>query len=132
MISRMWSVHSADDHLIHRPVHVTLCTRCSRHILIGIVHGWDTCTDLESLTIQAEITALITRRITYDLVPKGNGRYLIDRDIYRIRAPREYPVLINHICPDGREPSIAWRIPENKPSANPRPKPAPGNSPVPF
>ena len=111
MISRTWAPHSADDHLINRAAHITLCTHCSRHVLIAIVSGWDTCTDLESLTIQAEITALIARRITYDLVPKANSSYLISRDIYRIRAPREYPVLINHICPDGREPSIAWRIP---------------------
>lgn len=133
MISRQWSPHSTDDHLISRPVRMGPCTGCGRHILYAITYGWDTYVDLDSLPIRAEANALLAGRFTYDLVPKARGRYLIDRDVYRI-SKREYPILASHACPSGRQPGMESRPPEpeKKPPANPRPKPAPDNSPIPF
>lgn len=131
MISRMWSAHSADDHLINRPAQIAPCTDCSRHLIVAIVAGWTIYTDLDALTIHAEIAALLTGRFTYDLAPKGNSRYLIHRDIYRIRR-REYPVLANHACPSGREPSMEWHIPDKTQKKTALVIPATANERVPF
>jgi hypothetical protein len=99
------------DHLISRPACTQPCTACHRHILIAIDQGLTIHADPEPLTVPAEIAARLTGRGTYDITRTGGKTYLITRDIFRIRADREYPVVGGHACIPGHQPGNGWHPP---------------------
>lgn len=106
------------EHLIDRPARYQPCPRCARHTLIAWTGGIKTRTDPESLNIHAEIAALLTRRLTFDVYVYGLPRrmHLEWRDIDRIRARRKYPVVASHQCmplpvPPGIAPETDLAIP---------------------
>jgi hypothetical protein len=109
------------DHLISRPAYTQLCTTCHRHILTAIDQGLTIHADPEPLGIPAEIAARLTGRGTYDITRTGGKTYLITRDIFRIRADREYPVIGDHLCIQGHRLVNSWHPPPMR-GHQPRPK----------
>lgn len=129
-----WRTTSA-DHLIDRPMQIAVCDQCGTHLLVAIVGGITTYADMQPLSVNAEIAAILCGRATFDIVTDGIRKaYLVSRDIFRIRGERKCSVVASHACPTGRRPSMGWRIPAKRESA-PTPKPAPvirDNDKVPF
>lgn len=110
-------------HLISRPAYTEPCTGCRRHILIAIDGGLIVYADLTPLDIPAEIAARLTGRGVYDITRIGGKTHLITRDIFRVRAGREHPVIGDHVCIPGRRPVNGWKPPPAR-GYQPRPKTA--------
>lgn len=129
-----WRTTSA-DHLINRPLQTAPCDQCGTHLLVAIVGGITAYVDMQALSVNAEIAAILCGRLTFDIMPDGMRKaYLADRDIFRIRGERKYSVVASHQCATGRRPSMGWRLPAERQSV-PTPKPAPvirDNDKVPF
>lgn len=101
-----------NDHLISRPAYTAPCTGCRRHILIAIDGGLTIYADPDPLGIPAEIAARLTGRGIYDTVRNPGGKtHLISRDIFRVKAAREYPVIGDHACIPGHRPGGGWKPP---------------------
>lgn len=97
-------------------LHATLtsCPRCHSlviHALDAPVAAFDVRLDPLPLTETQELAALLTGRITYDLIPIGGHHEIALRDQWRIRT-RKYPVLATHQCP-GPIPATAAAIAHN-------------------
>jgi hypothetical protein len=87
-------------HLIDRPAQYQPCPRCGKTTLTAITGGMPVRLDPETLTINAEIAAILAKRITWDVYILGlPGRmYVEPRDIDRIRADRKRAVIASHTC----------------------------------
>jgi RNA polymerase subunit RPABC4/transcription elongation factor Spt4 len=87
-------------HLIDRPAKYQPCPRCGKTTLTAITGGMPVRLDPESLSINAEIAAILAKRITWDVYILGlPGRmYVEPRDIDRIRADRKRAVIASHTC----------------------------------
>jgi hypothetical protein len=82
------------------------CPRCRClviHALDAPVAAFDVRLDPEPLTEIGELTALLSGRMTYDLIPVWGHHELAYRDQWRMRH-RKHPVLATHRCP-GRIPA---------------------------
>lgn len=77
--------------------------RCGQPILAATVGGLDKHIDPTPLTEAGELAALLTGRSTYDLAGARRD-HLIRRDIHRIHAGRQHPVLAEHRCGAGPAP----------------------------
>jgi hypothetical protein len=86
------------DHLITRPARIINCPRCGALALTAVTGGLTTVTSIEPLSIDQEIAALLTGRTTFDMQIRGTHIYLEWRDVTRIQAGREYPVVAIHQC----------------------------------
>lgn len=86
------------QHLTTEPATAAVCARCGARVIAAVVDGLTTIADIQPLTIDEEIAALLTGHATFDLQPNGNRVYLEWRDITRIRAGRNYPVVAAHGC----------------------------------
>jgi len=88
------------EHLIDRAARYQPCPKCERHTLTAIVGGMPIRADPEPLTINAEIAALLSGLITFDVHSYGLPRkmHLEDRDIDRIKRGHKYPVVAMHTC----------------------------------
>lgn len=124
-----------NDHLISRPAYTEPCTGCRRHILIAVDGGLTVHADPIALNIPAEIAARLTGRGVYDTCRTLGGKtYLISRDIFRVMARREYPVVGDHACIPGRQPGNSWHPPPVR-TNQPRPETGPAaadTSEIPF
>lgn len=76
------------------------CPSCRRHTLLASDGGLAVRADLEHLSVNGEITALIQNRATFDVLIYGLPRrmHLEFRDLDRIRAGRRHPVIADHQC----------------------------------
>jgi hypothetical protein len=86
------------QHLITTPAKTGECSRCGAVVLTAITGGLTTVTDARPLSVDEEIAALLTSRVTFDLQQTGTQAYLEWRDLTRIRAGRRYPVVAIHQC----------------------------------
>lgn len=117
----------------YRPVQITPCQHCQQHLAVAVVSGMTTYCDPEPLSIAAEIAAIMTGRITYDVVPETSRKaYLHDRDIFRIRGGREYVVIAAHSCPTGMRPCMPWEIRKPPPAKAAAPRKETSDARVPF
>ena len=89
------------QHLITEPAKAAECTRCGDPVFAAITGGLTTITDIHPLSVNEEITALLTGRPTFDLQSSGKQAYLEWRDITRIKAGRHHPVVAAHQCGPG-------------------------------
>lgn len=123
-------------HLISRPAYSEPCTACRRFILIAVDGGLTVYADPVPLGIPAEIAARLSGRGVYDAARTLSGKtYLISRDIFRVMARREYPVIGDHVCIPGRQPGNGWRLPPARGVHQPRPEtpqPAIDTGEIPF
>ena len=103
------------DHLISRPARLIPCHGCHRHILAAIDGGLTIAADPQAITAIAEITARITGRAAYDITRSGTRAYLVYRDLHRVRAQRDYPVVADHECPAGALPYYQLIPPKTPP-----------------
>lgn len=92
------------EHSITRPAHLANCTRCGNLVIKAITSGLTTITDPQPLNTNQEIQALMTGQPTFDLVAFGRNVFLEWRDLIRIRASRDYPVVAQHRCVPGSQP----------------------------
>lgn len=104
------------QHLVTQPAKTAECSRCGNTVITAITGGLTTVTDIQALSIGEEIAAILAGRVTFDLHAQGKQVFLEWRDIIRIRAGRNYPVVALHQC---------------GPSARPMPIPAAPVSPLP-
>ena len=98
-----------------RRARLTTCPRCHAAVIRALdapVAALDVRLDPVPLDIRAELAALISGRLTYDLIPAGFGQEIEYRDEMRIRK-RNYPVLAEHQCP-GPIPATAVRRPRKR------------------
>jgi hypothetical protein len=72
----------------------THCPRCHRIVLAATVDGLDTLVDTEALTDLGELSALLARRPTFNLI----GERLVHRSPERIRNGGPGTVLAGHDC----------------------------------
>jgi hypothetical protein len=80
---------------------LTTCARCRAltiHALDAPVAALDIYLDPKPLNEIEELTALMSGRMTYDLIPVWGRHEIAHRDQWRIQK-REYPVLATHRCP---------------------------------
>ena len=103
------------DHLISRPARLIPCHGCHRHVLAAIDGGLTIAADPQAITAIAEITARITGRAAYDITRSGTRAYLVYRDLHRVRAQRDYPVVADHECPAGVMPYYRLIPPKTSP-----------------
>jgi len=91
------------EHLIDRPAHYQPCPRCTRHTLTAWCGGIHTRLDPEPLSVNQEIAAILSGRLTYDVLILGLPRRMYPewRHLLRIQAPRRHPVIATHVCPPG-------------------------------
>jgi hypothetical protein len=81
--------------------HARPCPRCGAATVRGLTEppaAWTAVTDPIPLGPAEEIQALLSGRMTYDLVTIGRHCELIARDQFRITR-RDHPVLATHQCP---------------------------------
>jgi hypothetical protein len=86
------------QHLINTPAKTGECSRCGAIILTAITGGLTTVTDIQPLSVDEEIAALLLGRATFDLQQTGTQTYLEWRDLTRIRAGRNHPIVAIHQC----------------------------------
>ncbi|GLY81857.1 hypothetical protein [Actinoallomurus iriomotensis] len=88
------------------------CGRCRCaviHALDAPVCAFEVRLDPEPLTEIEELQALMSGRMTYDLIRVGHHHEIAYRDQWRIRK-RKYPVLVTHQCPGRIPATVATRI----------------------
>jgi hypothetical protein len=73
---------------------MTTCYRCHRLVLAATVGGLDYRIDVDPLTEMGELTALLSKRATFDLT----GELLTQRGPERIRDHPPTTVLAQHTC----------------------------------
>lgn len=121
------------EHLIDRPAYAGRCPSCRAAVLIAVDGGLDVTTEIIPASVNAEITAWLTRRYAWEIIrdPDTRQTRLRFRGLARIKAGRSHPVVLAHECPDGRRPVIPWAIPPPKPSPGKIPA-VTDDAPVPF
>jgi len=92
-----------NQHLVTEPARPVTCSRCGQQVIHAVTGGLTTITDTTPLSVNEEITALLTGRPTFDLQSNGNRAYLEWRDITRIKAGRRHPVVAAHQCGPGTQ-----------------------------
>lgn len=116
------------EHLIDRPAHYQPCPRCGSHTLTAYSSGIHIRLDPETLNAEQELAALLSGRMTYDLMVLGLPRRMHPawRDQTRIRS-RRYQVVATHQCsgksrPGPPQPEIQITVPVPKPADNNQPQ----------
>lgn len=94
------------QHLITTPARAATCNACGSTVIHAVTGGLTTITDTTPLSVNEEIAAILAGRSTFDLQTAGNQLYLEWRDVTRIRAGRNYPVLAIHGCARGAQHPI--------------------------
>ncbi len=89
--------------MIDIPAVLDHCPRCGAQVLDATSDGLPTRADAQPLDPQAELAALMSGQLTYDVQPLGLPRrpYLHYRDAFRIQAERKWTVVATHKCPPG-------------------------------
>lgn len=88
------------------------CPRCHCaliHALDAPVAALDVHLDPEPLTEIEELQAVLSGRMTYDLIPVWGHHEIAYRDQWRIRK-RKYSVLATHRCPGRIPATVAMQI----------------------
>lgn len=86
----------------------TACGWCDSAVILALdapIAARTVRLDPAPLDAHQELAARTSGRLTYDLIPAGGHREVVERDEYRIRR-REHPVLAAHACP-GPVPAAA-------------------------
>lgn len=83
-------------HLITEAAKLRICTRCGEYTIVAISGGINTAADIQPLSVDEEIAALLTGRRTFDFAQIGLRYYLHYRDLFAIRANRIHPVVAAH------------------------------------
>jgi hypothetical protein len=87
------------------------CPRCRALTIRALdapIAAIDTRLDPVPLDVAAELAARLQGRWTYDLFTIAGRHEIAERDLFRIQAPRRFPVLATHTCP-GAIPASALR-----------------------
>jgi hypothetical protein len=114
-------------HLISTAAVLAPCTGCRAPILACHAAGFRTYADPQSLTINAEIAAWVSNRLVFDVIGWGMPRklYLEYRNLMRVTAGRNHPVVAQHSCHNpgvasstpGMELAAHWAKPDPQPKA---------------
>lgn len=107
------------EHLITRPARADACRRCGWPVLTAISGGCPVQADIQPLAADTELAALLAGRLTYDICVSGNRVHLERRDIFRIRAGRNHPVVATHTCKREPPPMTGTAQPEIPPGNTP-------------
>lgn len=88
------------EHLISTAACLAPCPRCGHPTLRALAGGCPVTADPQPLSPDAELTALLAKRSTYDALAAGwpQRMFLEWRSLGRIKAPRIHPVVATHIC----------------------------------
>lgn len=89
------------QYLITEPAKAAACNRCGSRVITAVTGGLTTITDIQALSVNEEIAALLTGRATFDLQANGQRVFIEWRDVNRIRAGRRHPVVALHQCGPG-------------------------------
>lgn len=102
------------EHLINRPAKLTQCSRCDAVTMTGITGGLTVTVDVKPLTINGEIAALLTGRMTFALHAIGHSVHLELRGLTEIRAGRSHSVVALHQCRGARQIALVLTDPRSE------------------
>ena len=86
------------NHLVTEPAKLITCPRCGQYTIHALSGGILVKANPEPLSVSQEITALLTGKRTYDLIPFGLHFYLEYRSAGRMESDRLHVVVATHTC----------------------------------